>query len=239
MISCINRTENTAISLVYVKVHHAVVTVKVVFWETDVHKVTMDKPWYRNILVCEVHVIWPASGAYEPPEGRRRSVQVRNIERAAAVTSDYVLSLHVTMEWRSVHLVSMVSAMESPKSSKSGRAAMPKCLVSSPRVPKRLVSSPQAVKWSPKHVRLGMVRSPVRRRMLGGVIVLLPFLTRGLGSPSLLALEARPSCGLLFMLHGSLSLVHAATGSDRPSFTTATRLAHLTSTCLRCLSHSA
>ena len=51
-------------------------------------------------------------------------------------------------------------AMESPKSSKSltGRAAKPKCLV----------HSPQVVRWSPRHVQLGMVRSPVHRRMMGG-----------------------------------------------------------------------
>jgi len=47
------------------------------------------------------HLVTP--GACEPPERRRRSVQVRfyrNIERATAVTGDYVSSLHVTTEWR-------------------------------------------------------------------------------------------------------------------------------------------
>jgi len=61
--------------------------------------------WQLSMLLrCfNVYVLSSVPGAYEPPEGRRRSVQVRfyrNIERAAAVTSDYVLSLHVTTEWR-------------------------------------------------------------------------------------------------------------------------------------------
>ena len=100
----------------------------------------------------------------------RTSAIYQNIERAAVVIVDDVSSSHVFMGDVGSHIQQRRSwlvrssvlrvfvpsklAMESPKSSKSqtGRAAMPK----------RLIRSPRVVRWSPRHVRLGMVRMPVR-----------------------------------------------------------------------------